>query len=144
MYKIVKNSGKSEMVHRYWPVSEIYRIAGQTGTVSSTVLTSLPKAIGGQIYKGRHKSMRRSVTNAKDLHPTFINWEEFLTRKSIPYWRLYRFGQRYDIFRIPVNTGVPFRIYHYFLLFYTIYKVIFLITQYITLATFYIDRKSVV
>ena len=96
------------------------------------------KAIGGQIYKGRHKSMRRSVTNAKDLHPTFINWEEFLTRKSIPYWRLYRFGQRYDIFRIPVNTGVPFRIYHYFLLFYTIYKVIFLITQYITLATFYI------
>ena len=23
-------------------------------------------------------------------------------RESIPYWRLYRFGQQYDIFRIPV------------------------------------------
>ena len=46
--------------------------------------------------------------------------------------------QRYDIFQIPVNTSVRFQIYRYFLLFYTIYKVIFLITQYITLATFYI------
>ena len=62
----------------------------------------------------------------------------FRARKSIPYRRLYRFGQQYDIFWILVNTGVPFRIYRYFLLFYTIYKVIFLITQYITLATFYI------
>ena len=59
-------------------------------------------------------------------------------RKSISYRRLYRFGQRYDIFRIPVNTGVLFWIYRYFLLFYRIYKVIFLLTQYITLATFYI------
>ena len=62
----------------------------------------------------------------------------FRARKSIPYRRLYWFGQRYDIFWILVNTGVPFRIYRYFLLFYTIYKVIFLITQYITLVTFYI------
>ena len=30
----------------------------------------------------------------------------------------YRFGHRYDIFRIPVNTGVPFRVYHYFIYIY--------------------------
>ena len=29
------------MVHQYWLVSEIYRTAGQTGTVSGTVLTPL-------------------------------------------------------------------------------------------------------
>ena len=29
------------MVHRYWPVSEIYRTGGQTGTAFGTVLTSL-------------------------------------------------------------------------------------------------------
>ena len=32
-------------------------------------------------------------------------------RKSIPYQRLYRFGQQYEIFQVPVNTGVPFRDY---------------------------------
>ena len=37
----IKNSGKPETVHRYWPVSEIYRTGGQTGTASGTVLTSL-------------------------------------------------------------------------------------------------------
>ena len=37
----------------------------------------------------------------------------FRSRKSIPYRRLYRFGQKYDIFRIPVNTDEPFRIYRY-------------------------------
>ena len=40
---------------------------------------------------------------------------ELKSRESISYRRLYRFGQRYDIFRIPVNTGVPFRVYRYFL-----------------------------
>ena len=45
----------------------------------------------------------------------FLN--ELYTRMSIPYQRLYRFGHRYDIFRIPVNTGIPFQIYRY------IYKV---------------------
>ena len=35
-------------------------------------------------------------------------------RKSILYRRLYWFGQRYDIFWVLVNTGVPFRIYRYF------------------------------
>ena len=29
------------MVHRYWPVSEIYRIVDQIGTASGTVLTAL-------------------------------------------------------------------------------------------------------
>ena len=33
----IKNSGKPETVHRYWPVSEIYC----TGTTSGTVLTPL-------------------------------------------------------------------------------------------------------
>ena len=42
-----------------------------------------------------------------------------ITRMSIPYRRPYRFGHRYDIFRIPVNTGVPFRVYRYFI--YLIY-----------------------
>ena len=37
----IKNSGKPETVHRYWPVFEIYRTGGQTGTASGTVLTSL-------------------------------------------------------------------------------------------------------
>ena len=37
--------------------------------------------------------------------------EEYVSRVSIPYRRLYRFSQWYDIFRIPVNTGIPFRDY---------------------------------
>ena len=37
----IKNSGKPEMVYRYWPVSEIYRTTGQTDTASGTVLTPL-------------------------------------------------------------------------------------------------------
>ena len=41
-----------------------------------------------------------------------------LSRESIPYWRLYRFNQWYDIFRIPVNTGIPFRVYRYFIYIY--------------------------
>ena len=45
-------------------------------------------------------------------------------RMSIPYRRPYRFGHRYDIFRIPVNTGVPFRVYRYFL--YLIYIYIYI------------------
>ena len=36
--------GKPETVHRYCPVSEIYRTTGQTGTASSTVLTPLGPA----------------------------------------------------------------------------------------------------
>ena len=40
-------------------------------------------------------------------------------RKSISYRRLYRFGQWYDIFRIPVNTGVSFRVYCYYIYIYT-------------------------
>ena len=44
----------------------------------------------------------------------FLN-SRIVDKKSILYRRLYRFGQRYDIFRIPVNTGVSFRVYCYFL-----------------------------
>ena len=36
-------------------------------------------------------------------------------REAIPYRKLYQFNQWYDIFRIPVNTGVPFRVYRYFI-----------------------------
>ena len=34
-------------------------------------------------------------------------------KESIPYQRLYRFGQRYNIIWVPVNTGVPFWVYNY-------------------------------
>ena len=40
----IKNSGKPETVHRYGPISEIYRTAGQTGTTSGMVLTPLLSA----------------------------------------------------------------------------------------------------
>ena len=39
-------------------------------------------------------------------------------RKSISYQKLYRFNHRNDIFRIPVNIGIPFRIYCYFIYIY--------------------------
>ena len=37
----IKNSNKPETVNRYWPISEIYRIAAQTSTAFGTVLTPL-------------------------------------------------------------------------------------------------------
>ena len=37
----IKNSGKPETVYWYWPVFEIYRTVGQTGTASGMVLTPL-------------------------------------------------------------------------------------------------------
>ena len=40
---------------------------------------------------------------------------------SIPYRRLYRFGQRYDIFWIPVNTTILFRVYCYLFIYIYIY-----------------------
>ena len=42
----------------------------------------------------------------------------FQQRESIPYWRLYRFGQWYDIFRIPVNSDVLFPVYRYYIYIY--------------------------
>ena len=36
-------------------------------------------------------------------------------RRWIPYWRLYWFGHWYDIFRISINTSVPFWVYRYFI-----------------------------
>ena len=44
----IKNSGKLETVHRYWPISKIHRTAGQTNTVSSTVLTLLVRTLKGK------------------------------------------------------------------------------------------------
>ena len=44
-----------------------------------------------------------------------VQGDQLEVRESISYRRLYRFGQRYNIFRIPINTGVPFRVYRYFL-----------------------------
>ena len=41
----IKNSGKPKTVYRYWPVSEIYRTGGQTGTDSGMVLTSLGRSV---------------------------------------------------------------------------------------------------
>ena len=36
------------------------------------------KAIGGQIYKKKHKTMQKNVTNVRDLPQTFTNLEESL------------------------------------------------------------------
>ena len=47
----IKNSSKPKTVHRYLPVSEIYRTAGQTGTASGTILTPLVK----RVYCGLHR-----------------------------------------------------------------------------------------
>ena len=44
---------------------------------------------------------------------------QYTPKKSIPYRMLYRFGHQYNIFRIPINTGIPFRVYCYFI--YLIY-----------------------
>ena len=44
----------------------------------------------------------------------YMNNDVYLAKESIPYQKLYRFGQ-HDIFRILVNTGVPFQVYRYFL-----------------------------
>ena len=41
IYLNIKNNGKLETVYRYWPVSKIYRTAGQTGTASGMILTPL-------------------------------------------------------------------------------------------------------
>ena len=46
-------------------------------------------------------------------------------RMSILYRRSYRFGHWYDIFRISVNIGVPFRVYRYFFIFINIYMYIY-------------------
>ena len=48
-----------------------------------------------------------------------------LARESIPYRKLYRFDQQYDIFRIPINTSIPFRVYCYFILYYILYIYIY-------------------
>ena len=48
-------SGKPEMVNQYWPVSEIYRTAGQIGITFGTVLTSLIKL--SSIHFAKNKKM---------------------------------------------------------------------------------------
>ena len=58
----IKNSGKSETVHWYWPVSEIYRIAGQIGTTSGTVLTPLLWTLGS-----RQLTMKREPFSATNF-----------------------------------------------------------------------------
>ena len=52
----------------------------------------------------------------EDIHSNVLQYVLFdRARMSISYRRPYWFGHRYDIFRISVNTGVPFRVYRYFL-----------------------------
>ena len=50
-----------------------------------------------------------------DIFYRRANENALRVRESILYQKLYRFGQRYDIFWILVNTSVPFRVYCYFL-----------------------------
>ena len=58
------------------------------------------------------------LTKFKSWFCLIICLKELFSKESIPYRRLYWFGQRYDIFRISVNTSVPFRVYCYFLYLY--------------------------
>ena len=60
--------------------------------------------------KKKGRSHNCQVTNVRAR-----NKDEVKARMSISYMRLYRFSHWYDIFWIPVNTGVPFRVYRYFL-----------------------------
>ena len=58
------------------------------------------------------------LTKFKSWFCLIICLKELFSRESIPYWRLYWFGQRYDIFQISVNISVPFWVYCYFLYLY--------------------------
>ena len=71
IYINIKNSGKPETVHRYWPVSEIYRTGGQIGTASGTVLTSL--LWGAFLYINLGFSRRRSFLHLND-HSSCCHW----------------------------------------------------------------------
>ena len=53
---------------------------GATQGASLCLTGPLHKAISGRICRKMHKNMRKSVTNARGLHQTFINQEESLTR----------------------------------------------------------------
>ena len=68
-------------------------------------------------------TLRNRILVLLDPHSTPLSLEKsqrngFSLRMSIPYRRPYRFSHRYDIFRIPVNIGVSFRVYRYFLYLY--------------------------
>ena len=65
------------------------------------------------ILKAKHKTLQVKRAWAELKNSTK---KQSAPRKSIPYQRVYRFDHRYDILRIPVNTGVPFRINCYFIL----------------------------
>ena len=66
--------------------------------------TGNPNALYSSIYFCGAKSMSNKLSKVN-----------FGVRKSILYRKLYRFDQRYNIFWIPINIGVPFRVYRYFL-----------------------------
>ena len=67
----------------------------------------------------------------------------YKTRMSIPYRRPYRFGHRYDIFRIPVNTGVPFRVYRYFLYLYIYIYIYMYVCMYVSVYIYIIINIKV-
>ena len=53
------------MVHRYWPVSKIYRTAGQTSTAFCTVLTPLPPTIEDIYDLKRLKKKKKDTWQSK-------------------------------------------------------------------------------
>ena len=65
--------------------------------------------------------VRNGCTIFEHSHISRANLQNQKPRKSIPYWMLYRFSHRYDIFRIPINTGIPFWVYRYFIYLICIY-----------------------
>ena len=70
-----------------------------------------------------HTPLTLSQSIYPSIYPPIHQSPYFESRMSILYQRPYQFGHGYDIFRIPVNTGVPFRVYRYFLYIYIYYRV---------------------
>ena len=62
--------------------------------------------------------------------------------ESILYRKLYLFSQRYNIFRILINTGIPFRVYRYYIYIYIYIYVCMYVCMYVYVCVFYNKYKS--
>ena len=70
-----------------------------------------------------------------DLHTNPSSFRlMYRPRESIPYLMLYQFSQWCDIFRIPVNTSIPFRVYR---------KIIYIYIYIYIFITFKINKFSI-
>ena len=71
------------------------------------------------------------------------NKDEVKVRMSISYPRSYRFSYWYDIFWIPVNIGVPFRVYRYFLYLYIYIYIYMYVCMYVSVYIYIIINIKV-